>query len=513
MNVTDGARASVRMSALATVAIMRAEGVDTILQMTVRDRNRIALAADALGAAALGVRGFLALWGDPVKVGENPDAAEVRDLETVELIELLAGIREGRLPGGREVDGPPPTYLVGSAASAGPAPVDGLVAKLDAGADLVQTQIVLDGEGFAEWFGRCRDAGVADRATVLAGIAVPRSGEWIARMEKMGARASAELAERAERGEGAEAVADLIDELVADRRAGGRSPDAARVPARADPRPGSARPPGASARDRRSRRTGLCFGACVGRVGWASPSPCSCAPDAPEPVSRRRRTRRSRQKQLEPIEAATKRLRRRLRPPRRSGPSLRRRRMARPTSWPRSDGRCTRRFGTVAARSQFGQPVWVPVLRHHHRARAAARPARQARPGRRGRPVGLPAPVAEGPGRRRPVVRPDGRRATAIAGWDVPGRQGRAVHAHADRALLRHRPAAVRVRQPVRARSPCGLSAHVSQLPSSWLGGDQVAIHFGAMGAVSHGCIHAQLDAIRMLERRAALGTVVIIRA
>jgi methylenetetrahydrofolate reductase (NADPH) len=214
VNVTDGARASVRMSALATVAIMRQEGVDAILQMTVRDRNRIALAADALGAAALGVRGFLALWGDPVKVGENPDAAEVRDLETAELIGLLAGIREGKLPGGRELDGPPPSYLVGSAASAGPAPVDGLVAKLDACSDLVQTQIVLDAEGFAEWFGRCREAGVAERATVLAGIAVPRSGEWIARMEKMGARASAELTERAEKGEGAEAVADLIDALA-----------------------------------------------------------------------------------------------------------------------------------------------------------------------------------------------------------------------------------------------------------------------------------------------------------
>ena len=73
---------------------------------------------------------------------------------------------------------------------------------------------MLDGEGFAEWFGRCREAGVPERATVLAGIAVPRSGEWIARMEKMGARSSAELAERAERGEGAEAVADLIEELA-----------------------------------------------------------------------------------------------------------------------------------------------------------------------------------------------------------------------------------------------------------------------------------------------------------
>ena len=163
----------------------RDHAVDVILQMTVRDRNRIALAADALGAAALGVRGFLALWGDPVAVGENPDAAEVRDLETAELIGLLAD-REGKLPGGREMEGQPPSYLVGSAASAGPAQ---LVAKLDAGADLVD-QIVLDGEGFAEWFRALGGRRRLGRPS-LPGSPFPRSGEWIARMEKMGARASA----------------------------------------------------------------------------------------------------------------------------------------------------------------------------------------------------------------------------------------------------------------------------------------------------------------------------------
>jgi methylenetetrahydrofolate reductase (NADPH) len=216
VNVTDGPRASVRMSAVTAAAIMRAEGVETIVQMTTRDRNRIALTADALGSAALGVRGFLALHGDPVSVGENPEAAEVRDLQTLELIALLAGIREGRLLDGRAAEGPAPRYLVGAAAAAGAdaRAIDGLVAKLDAGADLVQTQIVLDPDAFIDWFGRCREAGVHRRATVLAGIAVPRSAEALAAFERMGARASEDVAERVERGESAEAVVDVIDRLA-----------------------------------------------------------------------------------------------------------------------------------------------------------------------------------------------------------------------------------------------------------------------------------------------------------
>jgi 5,10-methylenetetrahydrofolate reductase len=203
LNVTDGPRASVRMSALAAVALVRAEGVDAILQMTPRARNRIALAADAIGAVALGARGVLALWGDPVAVGERPEAAEVRDLETLELIELLARTRDG---------GP---LLVGAAAAASPGPLDGLEAKVAAGADLVQTQIVLDADVFAEWFGRVRTAGLLDRARVLAGIAVPAGAEALAAMERMGARASADMTAAVARGAGAEAVAGLIERLAA----------------------------------------------------------------------------------------------------------------------------------------------------------------------------------------------------------------------------------------------------------------------------------------------------------
>jgi methylenetetrahydrofolate reductase (NADPH) len=202
LNVTDGPRASVRMSALAATAIVRAEGVDAILQMTTRDRNRIALAADAIGAVALGARGVLALWGDPVSVGEQPEAAEVRDLETLELIELLARTRDGR------------PLLIGAAAAASPAPLGGLAAKVGAGADLVQTQIVLDADAFAEWFGRVRDAGMLDRARVLAGIAVPASPAALAAMERMGAHASEEMTAAVARGAAAQAVADMIDRLA-----------------------------------------------------------------------------------------------------------------------------------------------------------------------------------------------------------------------------------------------------------------------------------------------------------
>jgi methylenetetrahydrofolate reductase (NADPH) len=203
LNVTDGPRASVRMSALAAAALVRAEGVDVILQMTTRDRNRIALEADAIGAAALGARGVLALWGDPVAVGERPEASEVRDLETLELIRLLSVVRDG---------GP---LLVGAAAAALPAPLDGLRAKIDAGADLVQTQIVLDADAFAEWFARVREEGLAGRARVLAGLSVPRSPEALAAMERMGAVASAEMSEAVARGAGEEAIAALIDRLAA----------------------------------------------------------------------------------------------------------------------------------------------------------------------------------------------------------------------------------------------------------------------------------------------------------
>jgi L,D-transpeptidase catalytic domain len=170
------------------------------------------------------------------------------------------------------------------------------------------------------------------------------------------------------------------------------------------------------------------------------------------------------------------------------------------------------RFGTVSARSQFGQPVWVPVVRHHHERGRLLVPL-----GKRGRIVHADLSALRVEWRKirvvvdlssdRMVVRDGHRR---LGSFPV-GKGASSTPTPTGRFFVTDR---LRFGQgSPYAPFAVGLSAHVSQLPASWLGGDQVAIHFGALGAVSHGCIHAQLDAIRMLERRAALGTVVTIRA
>jgi L,D-transpeptidase-like protein len=170
------------------------------------------------------------------------------------------------------------------------------------------------------------------------------------------------------------------------------------------------------------------------------------------------------------------------------------------------------RYGTVADTSQFGQPVWVPVMRHSGDRGRLLVPL-----GKRGRLV--PADLAGMPlqWRRvsvvidlsadRMVVR-DGRR--KLGTFEI-GKGAPATPTPTGRFFVTDR---LRFGQgSPYAPFAVGLSAHVSQLPASWLGGDQVAIHYGGMGAVSHGCIHAGLDAIRLLQQRVGLGTIVVVRA
>ena len=141
LNITDLPQARTRMSALAAAALVVQAGGRPILQMTTRDRNRLALAADAIGAAALGVEAILPLYGDPVP--EGVEAKEVRDVDSPGLVALLAGLAHGRTPDGLELD-VPATFLVGSAATPGRTSLDNLASKIDAGAAFVQTQMVLD---------------------------------------------------------------------------------------------------------------------------------------------------------------------------------------------------------------------------------------------------------------------------------------------------------------------------------------------------------------------------------
>lgn len=183
-NVTDNPTSSAHMSSVAGTALVARTGVEPVVQLTCRDRNRLALTADLLGAWALGARNVLCLTGDPTSGGDDPQARSVFDLSVIDLIGLAVRLRdEGRLLTG-EVADPPPRYFVGVA----DVPlVDGydfarLEQKADAGATFVQTQIVFDMDRFEAWAAEAMRRGIFERMFVLAGVAVPatpRSARFI----------------------------------------------------------------------------------------------------------------------------------------------------------------------------------------------------------------------------------------------------------------------------------------------------------------------------------------------
>ncbi|HEX6207835.1 MAG TPA: methylenetetrahydrofolate reductase [Actinomycetota bacterium] len=177
VNVTDNPSSSAHMSSVAGAALVAGEGLEPVVQVTVRDRNRLAITADLLGAWALGARNVLCLTGDPAAIGDHPDAVEVKDLDVLDLVRFVTTMRdEGRLLSGAAAD-PAPRYFVGVADVPLAERYDPgrLEAKIDAGADFVQTQIVYDLDALAEWADRLRPRGIFERAFVLVGVAPPRS--------------------------------------------------------------------------------------------------------------------------------------------------------------------------------------------------------------------------------------------------------------------------------------------------------------------------------------------------
>jgi methylenetetrahydrofolate reductase (NADPH) len=175
-NVTDNPAASVHMASVAGGAFVAAAGLEPVVQLTCRDRNRLGLTSDLLGAWALGARNILCLTGDPPRIGDHPEATGVYDLEVLDLIRLAVGLRQtGRPLSGEPVDDPP-RYFIG-VADVPLAPryeFERLERKVDAGADFVQTQIVFDVDAFREWAEAARARGILERLFVLAGVAVPR---------------------------------------------------------------------------------------------------------------------------------------------------------------------------------------------------------------------------------------------------------------------------------------------------------------------------------------------------
>lgn len=177
VNVTDNPAASPHMSPLAGAAVVSRAGLEPTLQLTVRDRNRLALTADLLGGWALGARNVLCLTGDPIGIGDHPDAATVHDADVLDLVRLAAALRsDGRLPSGAGVPDAPRFFVGVTDSPLAPDYDPGrLEAKLEAGATFVMTQIAYDLEALEAWAEAARARGVAERAALIVGVAPLRS--------------------------------------------------------------------------------------------------------------------------------------------------------------------------------------------------------------------------------------------------------------------------------------------------------------------------------------------------
>ena len=174
-NVTDNAAAAVKVAPLAAATWMLEQGLEPIMQVTTRDRNILALQAELLGAWALGVRNILALSGDPLKVGKYSDiATKVTDLDSLGLVRLIRKLNDGQLAAG-ETLGTPTGFFVASAMNPLVDSPEKVKAKLEAGTEFFQTNIVYDVPRFAKWFSPLVDAGTLDGVPVLVGVMPPRS--------------------------------------------------------------------------------------------------------------------------------------------------------------------------------------------------------------------------------------------------------------------------------------------------------------------------------------------------
>jgi len=174
INITDNQTAIVRLSSVATCAILAQKGLEPVMQMTCRDRNRLAIQADVFGAVALGVRNLLCLTGDHQCFGNHPTAKNVYDLDSIQLIRMIARTRdEGRTEGGEEVEGQMPLFIGGAENPFGDPfemRIIRLAKKVAAGVDFIQTQCIFDMARFKEWMKRVVDRGLHEKVHILAGV-------------------------------------------------------------------------------------------------------------------------------------------------------------------------------------------------------------------------------------------------------------------------------------------------------------------------------------------------------
>jgi 5,10-methylenetetrahydrofolate reductase len=175
INITDNQTAIVRMSSIGAGAILVQEGLEPVIQMTCRDRNRLAIQSDLLGAYALGMRNLLCLSGDHQTFGNHPMAKNVFDMDSIQLVQTVAEMRDRRIfQCGDAFKGPEPRFFVGAAAAPFADPIAfrpyRLAKKVQAGADFIQTQLVYDVAAFADFMEKVRTLGLHQQTYILAGV-------------------------------------------------------------------------------------------------------------------------------------------------------------------------------------------------------------------------------------------------------------------------------------------------------------------------------------------------------
>ncbi len=179
VNITDNQTAVVRMSSWAASLFAIAEGLEPNFQMVCRDRNRLAMQGDILGAYAHGIRNMLCLSGDHQQFGDHPQSKGVFDIDSMQLITMVKDMRdEGKFLNGQEIDDPPKMFI-GAAANPFAEPFDWrvyrLAKKVQAGADFIQTQCVFNMERMREWVKQANDMGLTEKVYILAGVTPMKS--------------------------------------------------------------------------------------------------------------------------------------------------------------------------------------------------------------------------------------------------------------------------------------------------------------------------------------------------
>jgi len=187
VNITDNQTAIVRLSSIASAKILLDEGVEPIIQMTCRDRNRLAIQSDLLGAAALGIKNVLCLTGDYQTFGDHPEAKGVFDLDSIQLVATVANMNNGFLLSGAEIK-KPTQFFIGAAANPFAQPFEmrliRLHKKVEAGARFIQTQPVFDLELFERWMDQVVQMGLHEKAAILAGVLPVKSAKALLYMKE-----------------------------------------------------------------------------------------------------------------------------------------------------------------------------------------------------------------------------------------------------------------------------------------------------------------------------------------